>query len=148
MFFFRYGTRVPALDFRGHDYRNGRIFESLWVRRMRSATHHSDFFPVILNFLRQVPIVGQLLSLPVIGTVRVYCEETDAGYGSFSRGATLGCLRVLASTQDTALFGQQQGYDKGMSLFPFLECCHVHDCIVACGFQCIVCQAGGGNHVA
>lgn len=26
-----------------------------------------DFFPVILNFLRQVPIVGQLLSLPVIG---------------------------------------------------------------------------------
>lgn len=29
----------------------------------------SDFFPVILNFLRQVPGVGQVLSMPVVGSV-------------------------------------------------------------------------------
>lgn len=27
---------------------------------------HSDFFPVILNFMRQLPVVGTFLSLPYI----------------------------------------------------------------------------------
>lgn len=30
---------------------------------------HSDFFPVILNFLRQLPVVGTFLSLPYIRSV-------------------------------------------------------------------------------
>lgn len=35
---------------------------------------HSDFFPVILNFLRQLPFVGNLLSLPYIRGVRA-CRQ-------------------------------------------------------------------------
>ena len=30
---------------------------------------HSDFFPVILSFLRQLPVIGNVLSLPGVGDV-------------------------------------------------------------------------------
>lgn len=33
----------------------------------------SDFFPVVLTFLRQLPVIGTFLSLPYIGSVRVPC---------------------------------------------------------------------------
>ena len=42
---------------------------------------HRDFFPVILNFLRQLPFVGTFLSLPYIRGVSAYfpcdrpCDE-------------------------------------------------------------------------
>ena len=53
-----------------------RIFESLRVRYTFLLDHDvllnllsSDFFPVILTFLRQLPFVGQLLNLPYIRDV-------------------------------------------------------------------------------
>ncbi len=32
-----------------------------------------DFFPVILSFLRRVPIIGPALNMPVVSTVILYC---------------------------------------------------------------------------
>ena len=55
-----------------------RFLESFRVRgllalfrypRLKSMLYR-DFFPVILTFLRQLPVIGSLLSLPYIRTVR------------------------------------------------------------------------------
>ena len=54
-----------------------------------------DFFPVILSFLRQVPIVGRVLSLPGVSQVRTIPALTGPGHGSTCRYATLS--RVIPS---------------------------------------------------
>lgn len=33
--------------------------------------YFSGFFPVVVNFLRRVPIIGNILNLPVISTVSI-----------------------------------------------------------------------------
>ena len=62
----------------------GMFFETIgflnlfgYVCSARSAADRSDFFPVILNFLRQVPVLGDVLTLPVVGQVRT--AEPTAG---------------------------------------------------------------------
>ena len=52
------------------------VFEFVWVRIVlfftriaTSSVFHRDFFPVILTFLRQLPFIGNLLSLPYIRDV-------------------------------------------------------------------------------
>ncbi len=50
-----------------------------------------DFFPVILTFLRQLPIIGQVLSLPYIGGVRIpsdpaCCLPFEPTYGCSTGG--------------------------------------------------------------
>lgn len=63
----------------GHDCRNFWVFKFIWVRidflpeewYVYLVHTCSDFFPVIITFLRQVPFVGTFLSLPYIRGVRV-----------------------------------------------------------------------------
>ena len=64
-----------------------------------------DFFPVILTFLRQLPVVGNILSLPYIRTVSTtllaltHCFLTHLkllpGGRSFSRFKNLCCIIVI-----------------------------------------------------
>ena len=35
----------------------------------------SGFFPVVINFLRRIPVIGSFLNLPVIGPVSETCDE-------------------------------------------------------------------------
>jgi hypothetical protein len=69
---------------------------------MAGAPVASDFFPVILNFLRQVPFIGTFLSLPYIRQVR----PVDHGRSplSFAQNLTKkprrrGCLSHLDLSQ-------------------------------------------------
>ena len=41
---------------------------------------HSDFFPVILNFMRQLPVIGTFLSLPYIRGVRGSLSSPPASH--------------------------------------------------------------------
>lgn len=43
------------------------------VHVVKRLCHHSDFFPVILTFLRQLPFIGQVLNMPYIRNVSCAC---------------------------------------------------------------------------
>ena len=59
---------------------NIRVLELVWVRlettilvlplQLTRYPVHSDFFPVILTFLRQLPFIGTFLTLPYVRDVR------------------------------------------------------------------------------
>ena len=70
---------VPEVAVHWDDCGDDWVLESLWVRptKSRSVLHPltcavlSDFFPVILTFLRQLPGIGHVLTLPYIRDVSV-----------------------------------------------------------------------------
>lgn len=59
------------------DHRDDWLFESIRVRRVPlvfvigilNVFLFSDFFPVILTFLRQLPVIGHFLTLPYVRNV-------------------------------------------------------------------------------
>ena len=61
--------------------RDIRVLELVWVRlgtvafvspwELITYSLYSDFFPVILTFLRQLPFIGTFLTLPYIRDVRI-----------------------------------------------------------------------------
>lgn len=79
-----YPTCLSQIPVHWNDRGDLWILESLWVRMSAwqglrvSLTYlwFSDFFPVVLTFLRQLPVVGTFLSLPYIRPV------SDTGHAS------------------------------------------------------------------
>ena len=80
MLFRRCSPRLSQVAVHWDDGRDLWIFESLWVRfsvshflRQRHGFFffcgYSDFFPVVITFLRQLPFIGTILSLPYIHVV-------------------------------------------------------------------------------
>ena len=77
MLYWRDLTRILEVAIRWHDCRDVWVFEFVWVRietifhlgAVNLQVYHRDFFPVILTFLRQLPFIGNLLSLPYIREV-------------------------------------------------------------------------------
>jgi hypothetical protein len=77
MLYWRDLTRILEVAVRWHDCRDIWVFEFVWVRTeaishigaVNLRVYHRDFFPVILTFLRQLPFIGNLLSLPYIREV-------------------------------------------------------------------------------
>lgn len=68
------------------------------VWRLCQLTCSRDFFPVILSFMRQMPIIGNVFSLPVIGQVCYFISNyvcqvlTLSGHGPASRHTALRCI--------------------------------------------------------
>lgn len=57
----------------------------------------SDFFPVILTFLRQLPFIGNFLSLPYIRGVSYLVIDGIRAEILFTGGGSLGGLTYLRS---------------------------------------------------
>jgi hypothetical protein len=78
---------IPQVAFCRSDSGDVRLPESLWVCGGTVFAYHttnrhlfSDFFPVILTFLRQLPFIGSLLQLP-------YIRDVGDSFRSFILGA-------------------------------------------------------------
>lgn len=61
-----------------------------------------DFFPVILNFLRQLPFIGTFLSLPYIRNVSVN-ELFGNNWGSYSYRVSFQVADRLAGSRQSAV---------------------------------------------
>lgn len=111
VFPWRHPARIPQMAV--HRVRRGDIWvlELVWVRDIHAVSRlrliadllYSDFFPVILTFLRQLPFIGTFLTLPYVRDVRGGFAAfflsalrsadislfVDTGCGSFSRVETI-----------------------------------------------------------
>lgn len=76
MLLHRYASCLCKMDNYRYDRRGRRVPEFVRVRVYlqdvaKLTQCFSDFFPVILNFLRQMPFIGNVLNLPYIRPVSV-----------------------------------------------------------------------------
>jgi hypothetical protein len=75
----------------------------------------SDFFPVILTFLRQLPFIGSLLSLPYIRDVslsvstlfKIIDRQFDSGGGSLSWLSNFCSIDHCHATSDVCLINKK-----------------------------------------
>lgn len=81
MLHWRYSARVHEVCIHWNDRRDIRLLKLVWVRgvfpdeEINLTARFSDFFPVVVTFLRQLPFIGNLLSLPYIRPVRVIYQN-------------------------------------------------------------------------
>lgn len=81
LFSWRHSARVFQMALHWYDSGDFWVPQSLWVRIVYgpvfpvSDSVPSDFFPVVITFLRQLPFIGTALSLPYVREVssQAYC---------------------------------------------------------------------------
>jgi hypothetical protein len=88
----RHFARLLQMAIHWDDSGDIRIPKSFWVRGdgilySNNCSHaSSDFFPVIITFLRQLPFIGTALSLPYIRVVSIPNENTSCSKHLFYLG--------------------------------------------------------------